>query len=62
MKIKVEFWKETGKWYASERYELESLDAVNDFMSSFDRYKGMTATVYIIESDEYLQPYRMFRL
>lgn len=59
MKIKLDIWKRAGKWHASEEHETKDIE---EFIGEFDRYPSMLATVYIIEEDGFLQPYRMFIL
>lgn len=62
MKIKVEYYKETGKWYTTEEYSVRDVTIIEDFIVGLGTYLTMTAVVYIVESDGYLQPYRMFKL
>ena len=59
MKLELNFYKSTGKWYTKEVVECRDFDVLEKQCDSF--YPGMDYTVHIIESDGYLQPYRMFK-
>jgi len=57
IKLKVEQWKVTGKYYSTEEIEVESLDNLESKLG-----RGMVSTVYIIEEDNFEQPYRAYLL
>ena len=57
MKIKVEYWKVTGKYYSTEIIEVENLDDIESKL-----LKQMVSTTYIIEEDGFEQPYRAYLL
>lgn len=57
MKLELNFYKSTGKWYTKEEVEIDNIDFIKDYPF----YKDMDYTVHIIEDDGYLQPYRMFK-
>lgn len=62
MKIKVEYYKDSGKWYTTQEWIVGHTDYIENDLKKLTTYSGMTAVVYIVESDGYLQPYRMFKL
>jgi|GEM_PF-5376283 len=57
MKIKIEYWKTTGKYYSTEEIEVDNLDDIESKL-----LKQMVATTYIIEADGFEQPYRAYLL
>lgn len=57
MKVELNYYKDTGKWYTKEVIEVESLERVEYHRN----YLTMDYTVHIVESDGFLQPYRMFK-
>lgn len=67
MKLELNYYKESGKWYTRESIFLNSLDDLPQDLED-NGIKGMLVTVHIIvESDEagessYKQPYRFFKL
>lgn len=64
MEIKIEIWKNSGKWYTTITEHVETIEKIDIFMSNFSNHKGMTATVYYWKGnvDNYYQPYRIFKL
>ena len=65
IKIKIDIWKESGKYYTTELVKVNSIDEITNFMLEYQRYKGMEATVYYEEEDRtisYWQPYRKYKL
>lgn len=64
MEIKIEIWKNTGKWYTTETQYVDSLEDVDVLMNSFNKFKGMLATVYYWTGniENHYQPYRMYKL
>jgi hypothetical protein len=59
MKLELNFYKSTGKWYAKEVITVSNIEDVSYNVEVL--YPGMDYTVHIVESDGYLQPYRMFK-
>lgn len=59
MKLQLDFYKSTGKWYTRDIVEIE--DLCSDLISSYPYYTDMDYTVHIIEVDGALQPYRLFK-
>jgi hypothetical protein len=59
MKLQLDFYKSTGKWYTRDIVEIEDLDS--DLISRYPYYTDMDYTVHIIASDGVLQPYRLFK-
>ncbi len=57
MKIKIEYWKTTGKYYSTEEIEVDNLDDIESKL-----LKQMVSTTYIIEADGFEQPYRAYLL
>jgi hypothetical protein len=57
MKIEINFYKSTGKWYTKEEVDVTDLTLVDNYPF----YKDMDYTVHIVESDGFLQPYRLFK-
>jgi len=62
MKIKLEIWRSSGKWYTNETLEVENLEGITSLLIDMKKYQGMFCTTYIIEDDNHLQPYRMYKL
>lgn len=62
MKLKIDYWKNSGKWYTSETTEVQDFNEIDLLMSEPQKFLGMTATVLIIEEDGHEQPYRLYRL
>ena len=65
MKLELNYYKESGKWYTTEIKKLPTdynINDIIDFVKKKESFKGMTVTVHIIEPDEFKQPYRFFRL
>lgn len=59
MKLEINFYKSTGKWYTKDVVEIEDIGSA--LISKYSYYTDMDYTVHIVESDGYLQPYRMFK-
>lgn len=59
MKLQLDFYKSTGKWYTRDIVEIEDLNS--DLISRYPYYTDMDYTVHIIEADGVLQPYRLFK-
>jgi len=59
MKLELNFYKSTGKWYLKEEVEID--DLFSDLISNYPYYRDMDYTVHIVESAGYLQLYRMFK-
>ncbi len=57
MKLELNFYKSTGKWYTKETAEVTDLTVIEDY----PYHPDMDYTVHIVESDGFLQPYRMFK-
>nr|DAI89640.1 MAG TPA: hypothetical protein [Caudoviricetes sp.] len=57
IKLKIEQWKTTGKYYSTEEMEVDSLDNIEAKLR-----REMISTVYIIEEDNFEQPYRAYLL
>ena len=57
MKLELNFYKSTGKWYMKQTTEVTDLTVIEDY----PYYSDMDYTVHIVESDGYLQPYRLFK-
>lgn len=55
MKYELNFYKPTGKWYTSETTETGDLEILLDYPF----FKDMDYTIHIVESDGFLQPFRM---
>jgi len=63
MEIKIDIWKNGGKWYTTEEALVESTDEIDSLMNNYPKCSGMIATVYYyVEKEAYYQPYRMFQL
>lgn len=60
IQIKIDYWKDTGKWYTTEEILIRDLmeDVPGVLLSKF---KGMTATVSYLDDEDYI-PYRMYKL
>ena len=65
MKLELNYYKESGKWYTME---IENLPAdfdigdIPNFLLERRRFASMFVTVHIIEEDGFKQPYRFFKL
>lgn len=59
MKLELNFYKSTGKWYTKDLVEIENIES--DIIINYPYYRDMDYTIHIIESDGNLQPYRMFK-
>jgi len=59
MKLELNFYKSTGKWYTKDQVEIDDIDS--DLISNYPYYTDMSYTVHIIAPDGVLQPYRMFK-
>lgn len=65
MKLELNYYKESGKWYTMEIEHLPAdyeLDDIKDFIKERRTFKGMSVTVHIIAEDGFKQPYRLYRL
>ena len=65
MKLELNYYKESGKWYTTETEELPSdfdIDDIPNFLLERRRFASMFVTVHIIEEDGFKQPYRFFKL
>jgi hypothetical protein len=58
MKAELNFYKKSGKWYTKEVIEYRDIEVVEKQASIF--YPDMDFTIHIVESDGFLQPYRLF--
>jgi hypothetical protein len=58
MKAELNFYKKSGKWYTKEIIEYRDIEVVEKQASIF--YPDMNFTIHIVESDGFLQPYRLF--
>lgn len=61
MKILVNYWKASGKWYSCEDFEVSDEDQIEESLAK-TAFGDMTATTYFIEEDGSLLPYRTFKL
>lgn len=61
MKLELNYYKESGKWYTTEKIFIASLDDLQKELED-NGIKGMLVTVHIIELDGYYKPYRFFKL
>ena len=57
MKLELNFYKSV-KWYTKEQVEIDDIDS--DLIRNYPYYRNMSYTVHIVESDGFLQPYRLF--
>lgn len=57
MKYELNFYKSTGKWYTKEVITTEDLWMIENYPF----HTEMDYTVHIVESDGFLQPYRMYK-
>lgn len=57
MKYELNFYKNTGKWYTQETVELDD----PQLLENYPFHRGMDYTAHIVESDGFLQPYRLFK-
>ena len=57
MKLELNYYKKSGKWYTTETVEIED-DSLFDFFPA--NYPNMLCQVNIIETDGHIQPYRIF--
>jgi len=57
MKLELNFYKSTGKWYTTQITECVDLSDIE----KYPYHPDMDYTVHIVESDGFLQPYRMFK-
>lgn len=71
MKLELNYYKESGKWYTKEIENLPidyGIDDVEAFIKDKKAFKDMLVTIHVvIDSDEagevsYKQPYRFFKL
>jgi hypothetical protein len=61
MKIELNFYKNTGKWYTKEVIENVDIDLIQYYVVDNNLYPNMDYTVHIVENGGFLQPYKMFR-
>lgn len=59
MRLELNFYRESGKWYTTDQIEIHDIDST--LISHYPYYTDMDYTVHIVESDGFLQPYRMFK-
>lgn len=59
MKLQLNFYKNTGKWYTKDDVEID--DIYSDLISNYPYYRDMDYTVHIVHSDGFLEPYRIFK-
>jgi hypothetical protein len=57
MRIELNFYKDSGKWYTTEEIDVSYISLVDDYPC----YKDMDYTVHIIEEDGHKQPYRLYK-
>jgi len=57
IKLKVDYWKTTGKWYMTETIEVDDLESLESILK-----RNFISTTYIIQEDGYEQPYRAYLL
>jgi len=57
MKYELNFYKNSGKWYTKETVELDD----PQWLEVYPRHIDMDYTVHIVENDDFLQPYRLFK-
>lgn len=62
MKIELNYYKESGKWYISEIEELPADYGIHAYIMERTRFTDMFVTVHIIEEDGFKQPYRFYKL
>jgi len=65
MKLELNYYKESGKWYTMEIENLPADFDINDipnFLLERRRFASMFVTVHIIEPDGFKQPYRFYKL
>lgn len=70
MKIELNYYKESGKWYTKEIEELPAdydIDDIPAYIMEGTRFTDMFVTVHIIEDDNsgaapFKQPYRFYKL
>jgi len=63
MDIKIEIFKNSGKWYTTEYVNLKDIEVLDKYMQCYSFYIGMITTVSYMETNEdYYQPYRMYKL
>lgn len=61
MKIELNFYRPNGKWYTKEIIEDIDVDLIVFHVNDNHLYPDMDFTIHIVESDGFLQPYRMFK-
>lgn len=59
MKLELNFYKSSGKWYTKEVVECRDFAVLEKQCNTY--YPTMDYTVHIIAPDGMLQPYRMFK-
>lgn len=55
MRVELNFYKDSGKWYTTEYINLNDLSQLDGANFIY----GMDYTVHIIEEDGFKQPYRL---
>ena len=61
MKLELNFYKPSGKWYTAEIINDIDVDLVEYHIKKYLPYDNMDYTVHIVAPDGVLQPYRMFK-
>lgn len=59
MKVELNFYKDSGKWYTKETFDIYDVDLLEFCMSENNLYIDMDYTIHIIEEDGFKQPYRL---
>lgn len=60
MKIELNFYRQSGKWYTTEEIDIYDLDLIAHHVGKHLPYKDMNYTAHLIESDGHLQPLRLY--
>lgn len=59
MRIELNFYKPSGKWYTTETIDISDVDLVEYYVIENNLYTTMNYTVQILEEDGHKQPYRL---
>jgi hypothetical protein len=65
MKLELNYYKDSGKWYTTETTELPidyTIDDIPGFLLERNKFTSMFVTIHIVEEDGFKQPYRFYKL